>query len=85
MTESDSQEKGDARLARLASSVRSRRKALGLTQTSLAELAGTSMRFVHTLENAKGTVRLDKVLDVLAVLGLDLQVGPADAMETDAK
>jgi serine/threonine-protein kinase HipA len=27
---------------------------------------------VHTLENANGTVRLDKVLDVLAVLGLAL-------------
>ena len=66
----------DPRLAELATRVRTRRKALGLTQTALAELAGTSMRFVHTLENAKGTVRVDKVLDVLAVLGLDLQVRP---------
>jgi HTH-type transcriptional regulator/antitoxin HipB len=67
----------DGRLEQLASSVRARRRVLGLTQTDLAELAGTSVRFVHTLENAKGTVRLDKVLDVLAILGLGLQVdGP---------
>jgi HTH-type transcriptional regulator/antitoxin HipB len=48
---------------------------LGLTQKELADLAGTSVRFVHTLENAKGTLRLDKVLDVLAVLGLDVRIG----------
>jgi y4mF family transcriptional regulator len=64
----------DPRLARLATTIRARRKELGLTQTQLAELAGTSQRFVHTVENAKGTVRLDKVLDLLAVLGLELSV-----------
>lgn len=67
-------EAGDTRLDGLAGEVRARRKALGLTQTELADLAGTSARFVHTLENAKGTVRLDKVLDVLSVIGLDLAV-----------
>ena len=67
-------EAGDVRLGRLASNVRDRRKQLGLTQTEVADLAGTSIRFVHTLENAKGTLRLDKVLDVLSVLGLDLRV-----------
>jgi HTH-type transcriptional regulator / antitoxin HipB len=76
-------EAGDVRLERLASSVRARRKVLRLTQTELAELAGTSVRFVHTLENAKGTVRLDKVLDVLDVLGLDLDVsGPSSDTST---
>jgi HTH-type transcriptional regulator / antitoxin HipB len=40
----------------------------------LAELAGCSERFVHTLEHGKGSVRIDKVLDVLRVLGLDLAV-----------
>ncbi len=66
----------DARLGPVAAQVRARRKTLGLTQAELAELAGTSARFVHTLENAKGTVRLDKVLDVLSILGLELHVGP---------
>jgi y4mF family transcriptional regulator len=59
----------------LASSVRSRRRALGLRQAEVAELAGCSERFVYTVERAKGSVRMDKVLDVLAVLGLGLEVG----------
>jgi HTH-type transcriptional regulator/antitoxin HipB len=67
-------EAGDARVKELAAAVRARRKTLGLTQTELADLAGASARFVHTLENGKGTVRLDKVLDVLSVLGLELRV-----------
>ena len=69
----------DPRMAWLAGRVRDRRRALGLRQTELAELAGTSVRFVHTLENAKGSVRLDKVLDVLDVLGLELRLLGRDA------
>jgi len=61
----------------LGDAVRSRRKELGLKQAELAELAGCSARFVHTMEAGKATVRLDKVLDVLDVLGLRLTVeGP---------
>lgn len=56
----------------LADQVRGRRKALGLRQADLADLAGCSERFVHTLENGKTTIRLDKLLDVLEVLGLEL-------------
>ncbi|TVR63151.1 MAG: transcriptional regulator [Gemmatimonadales bacterium] len=60
----------------LSDVVRRRREDLGLRQTEVADLAGCSPRFVHTLEHGKPTVRLDKVLDVLEVLGLDLMVGP---------
>lgn len=67
---------GSVRLEALARTVRARREALELRQLELADLAGCSSRFVHSLENAKPTVQLDKVLDVLAVLGLDLQVVP---------
>ncbi len=59
-------------IARLAAQVRERRRSLGLTQTDLADLAGCSSRFVRSLEAGKGTVRVDKVLDVLDVLGLEL-------------
>ncbi len=62
------------RASPLGQAVRERREHLGLTQVELAELASVSTRFVHTLESGKPTVRLDKVLDVLAVLGLELQV-----------
>jgi y4mF family transcriptional regulator len=58
----------------LPETVRSRRKALGLRQAELADLAGCSERFVHTVENGKASLRLDKLLDVLKVLGLDLVV-----------
>jgi y4mF family transcriptional regulator len=49
---------------------------LGLRQADLAELAGCSQRFVHTVEQGKATLRLDKLLDVLEVLGLGLSVVP---------
>jgi len=58
----------------LSETVRSRRKALGLRQAELADLAGCSERFVHTVENGKVSLRLDKLLDLLKVLGLDLVV-----------
>ena len=63
MTESSTQ---------LAGQVRQRRKSLGLTQDSLADLAGCSARFVRLVEAGKTTVRLDKVNDVLEALGLEL-------------
>jgi y4mF family transcriptional regulator len=56
--------------------MRRRRLELGLRQDELAALAGVSTRFVHTLEQSKPTVRLDKVLAVLGQLGLDLVVEP---------
>jgi HTH-type transcriptional regulator / antitoxin HipB len=61
-------------LAQLATQVRDRRRALGLTQQELADLAECSPRFVRSLEGGKGTVRLDKVVDVLEALGLRLSV-----------
>jgi HTH-type transcriptional regulator/antitoxin HipB len=66
----------DVRLEPLATAMRARRRALGLRQGEVAELAGCSERFVYTVERAKPTVQLSKVLDVLGVLGLGLSVGP---------
>jgi HTH-type transcriptional regulator/antitoxin HipB len=54
--------------------VRSRREQLDLRQAELAELAGVSERFVHAVESAKPTLQLDKLIDVLAALGLHLQL-----------
>ena len=63
-----------SRTAELAGAVRERREELGLRQSELADLAGCSERFVHTVEHGKTSLRLDKLLDVLEVLGFDLQV-----------
>jgi len=57
----------------IGAAVRQTRKAHGLTQSQLAGLAGTGLRFVSELERGKPNVALDKVLAVLAVLGLRLQ------------
>lgn len=54
----------------LGDAVRSRRKALSLSQADLGRLAGTGRIFVSSLEAGKRTLRLDKVLSVLEVLGL---------------
>ncbi|MGI8939877.1 MAG: helix-turn-helix domain-containing protein [Iamia sp.] len=60
----------------LGPAVRARRVSLGLQQVELVELAGCSERFLSALEGGKTTVQLDKVLDVLGVLGIDLALVP---------
>lgn len=59
--------------AGLGFDMRQRRKELGLTQHDLASLSGVSAHWIHNLENGKATVRLDKLVAVLAVLGLELR------------
>jgi HTH-type transcriptional regulator/antitoxin HipB len=56
--------------------IRRRRVELGLHQDELAALAGVSTRFVHTLEQGKPSLQLDKILAVLGQLGLDLVLEP---------
>jgi y4mF family transcriptional regulator len=63
------------RLSRaVADEVRARRRALGLTQQDLAELAGVSERFVRFVEQAKASVQLDALEAVLDALGLELRL-----------
>jgi HTH-type transcriptional regulator / antitoxin HipB len=59
---------------RLGTAVRARRRDLQLNQAELANLAGVGLAFLYELEHGKSTLRIDKVLAVLAVLGLELQV-----------
>jgi len=59
---------------RLGALLRARRRALRLNQAELCDLAGVGLAFLYELEHGKDTVRLDKVLAVLAVLGLELHV-----------
>lgn len=60
----------------LASEITQLRKAAGLTQVELAARAGVGLRFVRELEQGKPTVRLDKVTQVLDLLGHELHVRP---------
>jgi len=59
---------------RLGLAVRTRRRALRLNQAELANLSGVGLAFLYDLEHGKTTLRIDKVLSVLAVLGLELHV-----------
>jgi HTH-type transcriptional regulator/antitoxin HipB len=54
--------------------IRSVRKQQGLTQADIAGLAALGNRFVVDLEKGKPTIQLQKTLDVLALLGLELVI-----------
>ncbi len=58
----------------IAREVRKARHRHGLTQAQLAGLSGTGLRFISELERGKPNVALNKVLAVLAVLGLHVHV-----------
>ena len=62
-------------VSELGRAIRLRRKAIGLTQTAVAQVAGVGNRFVSELERGKATAEFGKVLRVVSVLGLDLHVG----------
>lgn len=59
---------------RIPSFVKERRKQLRPTQPELAIRAGVGLRFVRELEQGKKTLRLDKVNQVLALLGAEVGV-----------
>lgn len=54
--------------------VRRLRTEQGLLQIDLAGLAGTGNRFIVDLERGKPTLQLQKVLDVLDLMGLEVVV-----------
>ena len=55
-------------------SIRARRKALGYTQSFLAEFSGFSVSFISDLENGKSTAELGKAIFLANLLGLDCQL-----------
>ena len=53
--------------------IRTKRKLHNLTQVELAERSGVGIRFMRELEKGKPTVQLDKVNQVLGLLGETLK------------
>lgn len=53
--------------------IKQKRKDDGLTLEEAAAVCGVSYAFMSALENGKETVRLNKVLQVLACLGIELE------------
>lgn len=56
----------------IAELVKTKRKAMKLTQPELAEKAGVGLRFIRELEQGKETLRLDKVNQVLQLFGYEV-------------
>lgn len=58
----------------LSEYLKSKRKALNLTQEDLALKAGVGLRVVREMEQGKPTLRMDKVNQVLMLFGAELGV-----------
>lgn len=56
--------------------VRSQREKFALRQVDVAGLGNTGNRFIVDLENGKPTVQLQKVLDLMDLLGLEVRIQP---------
>lgn len=54
--------------------IRERRKALGVTQPTLATLAGIGLNTLVAIERGSGNAKLDTLLTVLNTLGLQLDI-----------
>ncbi len=52
--------------------IKEKRKQADLTQPELATKAGVGLRFVRDLEQGKGTLKMDKVNQVLKLFGHEL-------------
>jgi len=56
------------------------RRLRGLSQTQLADLSDTSINFIVQVEKGKTTVRINKLLQVLNVLGIQLNANFGNSM-----
>ena len=60
--------------AEIGTLIRTKRKEQHVSQAVLAGLASVGTRFISDLENGKGTIQIQKLLDVLNALGLGLYI-----------
>lgn len=58
----------------LGARIRELRKEQGVSQETLAALAGTGQRYVSELERGKATIRVREMLRVLEALGCGLYI-----------
>jgi y4mF family transcriptional regulator len=58
----------------IAHAVLTHRKAAGLTQKQLADLAGVGKTVVFDIEKAKSSVRFDTLMKVLAALSIEIRL-----------
>ncbi len=56
----------------LGKAIRQTRKKKQMTQGDLADITGTSVKFISDVERGKTTVQMDKVFDLILALGLQI-------------
>ena len=54
--------------------IRERRRELGYTQKYLSEYTGLSITFISQLERGKPTAEIEKTIQLIHILGMDLTV-----------
>jgi len=52
-----------------------------LLQKDLADITGTSVKFISNVERGKSTARLDKVLDLIRAVGLRVYLTDGDVLK----
>ncbi len=58
----------------LGDTIRDMRKQKQMTQGDLADITGTSTKFISDIERGKETAQMDKVFDLLRALSLQIYV-----------
>ena len=57
---------------KLGTTIRRERRSRSISQKELGDLAGTGLNFVSQVERGKETIRFDKLIAILRVLGLEI-------------
>jgi transcriptional regulator with XRE-family HTH domain len=66
----------------IGNEIREGRKLLGVSQIQLADLAGTSYRPVHLIENGH-SIRLETLVKLCDALGYELSIAPRGPIAHD--
>lgn len=54
--------------------IKIRREKLGYTQAYVSEYTGLSISFISEVENGKETAQINKVMQLMQILGMDLEI-----------
>ncbi len=66
----------------LGKAIQNTRKKKKMRQSDLADITGTSVKFISNVERGKETIQMDKTFVLLQALGLKLYVTP-DSIENE--
>ncbi len=66
----------------LGKAIQDSRKKKNIRQSDLADITGTSVKFISDVERGKETIQMDKTFVLLRALGLKLYVTP-NSIETE--